>query len=143
MLARDKFASHGIGVNSPQLNLAVMMRRKDDLVGKLTDGIAYLFKKNGIQHIRGAARLAGRDPSGFWGVEIDAGAGTIPAGEQQDPSQRPAPIRLTAQRVLLATGSEATTLPGVPFDGQVVVSAREALGFDSVPEHLVVAGEDS
>src|SRR5690242_10441590 len=46
--ARDKFSLHGIGIESPSLDLGIMMRRKDDVVKKLTDGIVYLFKKNGI-----------------------------------------------------------------------------------------------
>ena len=47
---------------------------------------------------------------------------------------------LTGKRVLLATGSRAVELPFLPFDGERVVSAREALSFAAVPEHLVVIG---
>jgi dihydrolipoamide dehydrogenase len=47
---------------------------------------------------------------------------------------------LIAPKVLLATGSEAIAVPQIPFDGELVVSAKEALGFDRVPEHLVVVG---
>src|SRR5207247_3697588 len=47
---------------------------------------------------------------------------------------------LEAKWVLLATGSEPVQLPGLPFDGQSIVSSTEALCFDKVPEHLVVIG---
>ena len=132
-LARDKFALHGIGIDPPRLNLDVMMRRKDDVVKKLTDGIAYLFKKNGIEHINAAARVAGRNADGLHQVEVIPAA--VPTATET--SQR---MILVAARVLLATGSEAATLPGIPFDGQTVVSAREALSFDRLPERLVIAG---
>src|ERR1700694_1541739 len=56
--ARDKFASHGIEIEPPGLNLAKMLARKDDVVKKLTDGVAFLFKKNNIAWVRGTARLA-------------------------------------------------------------------------------------
>ncbi|GLI37245.1 dihydrolipoyl dehydrogenase [Geobacter hydrogenophilus] len=123
-LARDRFAGHGIAIDPPRLDLARMMARKDDVVKKLTDGVAFLFKKNKIARVQGTARLTGaRD--GAHGVEVSASEGT-----QQ----------LRGKRVLLATGSEAAVIPFMPFDGELVVSAREALSFDRVPEHLLVVG---
>ncbi len=120
-LARDKFALHGIEIEPPRLNLAVMQARKEGVVKRLTDGIAYLFKKHKITIVQGEATLAGADSAGLHGVLVN---------DQQ----------LGAHRVLLATGSQPIALPGIPFDGQLVVSAREALCFSSVPEHLVVVG---
>ncbi|WP_243373227.1 dihydrolipoyl dehydrogenase [Geotalea sp. SG265] len=122
-LARDKFALHGIGVGSPTLDLAKMMARKDDVVKKLTDGIAFLFKKNLITRMRGTAKL-GKAESG--------GRQVVVSGEDSQ--------TVTGKNILLATGSEAVQLPGLPFDGETVVSAREALSFPSVPEHLLVVG---
>jgi dihydrolipoamide dehydrogenase len=130
--ARDRFPVHGIGIDPPRLDLAAMLRRKDDVVKKNTEGIAYLFKKNGIAWIGGAARLAGRDVDGKHQVQMTP----LAAGE----GNAAAPLLLSAPRVILATGSEAVALPDIPFDGQAVVSAREALCFDRLPEHLVVAG---
>lgn len=123
-LARDRFAGHGIEIAPPQLNLARMLARKNDVVKKLTDGIAFLFKKNGIAWVKGTARLAGSRDDG-WLVEV-----TTPDGGQT----------LHGRRVLLATGSEAMPIPNLPFDGELVVSAREALSFDRLPEHLLVVG---
>ena len=60
-LARDRFAGHGIMVEPPRLDLARMMARKDDVVRKLTDGVAFLFKKNKVTLFTGAARLAGKE----------------------------------------------------------------------------------
>ncbi|RNC73241.1 MAG: dihydrolipoyl dehydrogenase [Desulfuromonadales bacterium] len=131
-LARDKFVGHGIEIEPPKLNLARMMARKDDVVKKLTDGVAFLFKKNGITWVKGTARLAGMQGDAH-GVEValgDRGAGT---GDQERQMLR-------GKRVLLVTGSEAAPVPGLTFDGELVVSAREALSFDRVPEHLLVVG---
>lgn len=125
-LARDKFARHGIDIEPPRLNLTTMLARKDEVVKRLTDGVAYLFKKNKISLLSGNALLHGATNDGLQKVAITSAA--IPAQI------------ITAQRVLLATGSEAVTLSAVPLDGDLVVSAKEALCFDRVPEHLVVVG---
>lgn len=135
-VARDKFALHGIAIDPPRLDLDAMLLRKDDVVRKLTDGIAYLFKKNGIQWIRGTAILKGKNAEGVQQVEV----APLAEGQQSLLDAPPEALLLTAPRILLATGSEAAGLPGIPFDGQVVVSAREALSFDRLPEHLIVAG---
>lgn len=124
--ARDRFLNHGIEVEPPRLNLGQMLKRKDGVVKKLTDGIAFLFKKNKITLLTGAATLRGLDGSGRQQVQV-----ARENGETET---------VGAARVLLATGSEAVPLPGIPFDGSLVVSAREALAFDRVPEHLVVVG---
>lgn len=125
--ARDKFATHGIEIEPPRLNLAAMLSRKDLVVKRLTDGIAYLFKKNKIVIHTGVAELKGKDGAGLHQVEVSS-------------QGAPGPQLLTASRVLLATGSEPVPLPSIPFDGEMVVSSKEALSFNQVPEHLVVAG---
>ncbi|BCG45962.1 Dihydrolipoamide dehydrogenase of 2-oxoglutarate dehydrogenase [Citrifermentans bremense] len=121
-LAGHRFSAHGIEVAPPTLNLGQMMARKDDVVKKLTDGIAFLFKKNKIKSVNGTARLAGSDAAGVHKIEVQGGE------------------EIRAKKVLLATGSDPVQLPSLPFDWESVVSAREALSFDKVPEHLLVVG---
>ena len=123
-LARDRFSLHGIDIEPPKLDLKRMMARKDDVVKKLTDGVAFLFKKNKITRFQGSAKLAGKSGDDHR-IEVRGN------GEPQI---------LTSKRVLLATGSLAVDVPAFPFDGETVVSARDALSFDSVPEHLLVVG---
>ncbi|WP_129127167.1 dihydrolipoyl dehydrogenase [Geomonas oryzae] len=122
-LALHRFAGHGIEVQPPVLNLSRMMARKEDVVKKLTDGIAYLFKKNGITSFLGTATMLAPE-SGTHRVEVKGEQNTIISGK----------------KVIIATGSDAVQLPFLPFDGEGVVSAREALSFTSVPEHLLVVG---
>jgi dihydrolipoamide dehydrogenase len=125
-LARDKFARHGIDIEPPRLNLATMLARKDEVVKRLTDGVAYLFKKHKITLLTGSAFLNGATNDGLQQVTVNLEGSSVQL--------------IAAQRVLLATGSEAVTLPALPFDGNLVVSAKEALCFGRVPEHLVVVG---
>jgi len=127
-LARDKFTGHGIDIAPPSLNLARMMARKDDVVKKLTDGIAFLFKKNRITRFQGTAKLGGARKDGMQVVEV------------LTPAMPAIPQLVNGRRVLLATGSQAVEVPAFPFDGETVVSAREALTFGAVPEHLLVVG---
>ncbi|TSK06693.1 MAG: dihydrolipoyl dehydrogenase [Geobacter sp.] len=122
-LALHRFAGHGIEVQPPTLNLARMMARKEDVVKKLTDGIAYLFKKNGITSFLGTATMLAPE-NGMNRVEVKGEQNTVISGK----------------KVIIATGSDAVQLPSLPFDGEGVVSAREALSFTSVPEHLLVVG---
>jgi dihydrolipoamide dehydrogenase len=120
--ARTHFAHHGIKAGNLALDLPAMLARKDRVVKGLTDGVAFLFKKNKIVSIRGTARLAG------------SGAVSV-TGEGSEGERR-----VEAKAILLATGSEPTPLPSLPFDGRHIVSSTEALVFDKVPQHLIVVG---
>jgi len=117
-------AEHGIEVSGAKLNLAQMMARKDGIINKLTGGISALFKKNGITHISGTATLAGQKGD-LQGVSV---------------ANNKTNQQLMAQTVLLATGSEAIALPHLPFDGDTVINARDALSLSEVPERLLVVG---
>ena len=123
--ARDKFAGHGILVEPPTLDLDKMMTRKQEIITRLTRGIASLFKKHRITLVTGTGRLGTPPPDGPREV-VAATAG----GEQT----------LRGQRVLLATGSVAIDIPSLPQDGKQVGQARDALDYDAVPKHLVVIG---
>lgn len=124
-MARDKFAGHGIMVDPPRLDVSVMQARKGDVVKKLTDGIAYLFKKNRVQVINGTGRLLRPVAGQPHCVQVTAksGVGTV-----------------KGSRVLLATGGVPVEVPTLPFDGKLIVSSKEALEFPAVPEHLIVVG---
>jgi dihydrolipoamide dehydrogenase len=120
-LAQSRFAHHGIEVGKLGLDLPKMLKRKDQVVKSLTDGVAYLFKKNKITPYTGSGRLTG-------------------PGKVQVRPERGSAVDLEAKHILLATGSESVELKGLPFDGKHVVSSTEALTFEKVPEHLIVVG---
>jgi dihydrolipoamide dehydrogenase len=122
--ARHGLGRHGVQVGEVQLDLAALLARKDKVVKGLTDGVAYLMKKNKVAVYAGTGRLAGAG-------EGD-GHRVLVKGARDD--------TLQAKAILLATGSEPTGLPSLPFDGAHVVSSTEALAFDRVPQHLIVVG---
>jgi dihydrolipoamide dehydrogenase len=102
--ARTRLAAHGVGVGEVSLDLAVMMRRKEQVVEGLTSGVAGLFKKSQITRRHGTARIAARDRVAIEGPD----AGTV-----------------IASRILIATGSGPATLPGFELDGVRIVSSEE------------------
>src|SRR5262245_33824664 len=110
---------HGVKVGEVALDLATMMARKDKVVKGLTQGVAGLFKKNKITWVPGTGRIerAGR-------VTVSGATATT----------------IDTARILIASGSEPTPLPSLPFDGRRVVSSTEALTFDAVPKQLLVVG---
>ncbi|MFO0951826.1 MAG: dihydrolipoyl dehydrogenase [Isosphaeraceae bacterium] len=120
-LAAERFGKHGIKVGSLGLDVPAMLKRKDEVVKGLTDGVRFLFRKNKIEWPQGAATLT---------------SPTTVSVKQADGSTR----ELEAGHILLATGSAPINLPFMPFDGRAVVSSTEALCFESVPKHLVVVG---
>jgi dihydrolipoamide dehydrogenase len=118
--AQHSFANHGIVV-SPKLDLKAMLARKSKIVGDLTKGIEFLFKKNKVDYIKGRGH-------------IDA-PGTVSVTEGDDKGKT-----LSTKNILIATGSESTPLPGIEVDEKSIVTSTGALEFEAVPKHLVVIG---
>jgi len=118
--AKEKFSRHGIRLPQVELDLATMLRRKEQVVNTLTKGVDFLFKKNKVTRYTGRGRL-----SGIGQVVVRSGAEEI---------------TLKAKNILLATGSKPTNLPGIELDGSRIGTSTEALSYDSVPKHLVVIG---
>jgi dihydrolipoamide dehydrogenase len=119
-LAVKDFAGLGIDVEA-KLNLPAMMRQKSESVGQLTKGIEFLFKKNKVDWIKGAGRLAGPGR-----VEVTAADGTLST--------------LETKAIVIATGSEPAPLAGVSVDQGRIVDSTGALDLPEVPKHLVVIG---
>lgn len=117
--AKHHLAEHGVKIGKVGLDLDTMLARKDNVVDGLTKGIAFLFKKNKIDQITGAARITASDT-----VEVSD----------------PASVTLKTKRILIATGSESAPLPGVDIDEERIVTSTGALSLSKVPGHLVVVG---
>jgi dihydrolipoamide dehydrogenase len=116
---------HGIRVSGATFDLAKMMGRKNAIVGKMTKGIEYLFKKNKVTWLKGHAKLVGKGQNG-WQLDVTDADGRSEAAE--------------AQHVVIATGSKARHLPNVPVDNVTVCDNIGALAFDEVPKRLGVIG---
>ena len=121
--ARDHLGDHGVSFEGLSFDLPTMLARKDKVVGDLTKGIAFLFRKNGIDGITGRARIVrpGR-------IEVDPVDGT------EEPKV------LECDRILIATGSEPAELDGLAVDETGILSSTGALDLRAVPGHLVVVG---
>lgn len=119
--ARHALAKHGVVVGEVKLDLAKMIARKADVVRQNTAGVAYLFKKHKIDHLAGAGRIAAADT-----VEV-----TAADGKKQT---------VKGKRILIATGSVPSTVPGLPFDGRHVISSTEALELTELPKRMVLVG---
>ena len=118
--AKAGFDQHGIVTSSVELDLEKMLKRKDRVVKSLTTGVAGLIKKNKITRYTGHARFTGASKLV---VENSDGA-----------------EELEGKHIIIATGSEVATLPGVELDGDRIGSSTEALSYPEVPKHLVVIG---
>jgi dihydrolipoamide dehydrogenase len=124
--AAHGLAPLGVIVDPPRLDLAAMMKHKDDTVGANVTGVAFLFRKNKIDALRGVGRLAGRGK-----VEV-----TGPDGATQT---------LETKNIVIATGSAVAPLRDasgaeIPVDEKVIVSSTGALTLEKVPERLVIVG---
>jgi len=119
--ARHSAGTHGVKLGGVELDLGVMLRRKDEVVGQNTRGIEFLFKKNKITWAKGRGTLAAGN---VVGVQDPAGSSTS----------------YQAANVIIATGSVPIELPFLKFDEERVLSNVGALRIPQVPKHLIVIG---
>jgi dihydrolipoamide dehydrogenase len=127
--AKHAAAAHGIGVGQLSLDLATMLKRKDDVVGQNTRGIEFLFKKNKIAWAKGRGTLKA-------GNIVDVSAGGGAAG----PPPAETIASYEAKHVIIATGSVPIELPFLKYDEERILSNVGALRIPTVPEHLIVIG---
>jgi dihydrolipoamide dehydrogenase len=121
--AGHHFADHGIGLKDLSIDVAKMLARKDQVVKQNNDGILYLFKKNKVSFFHGRGSFV-RAVEGGWEVAV--------AGVAQE--------LLVGRQVVVATGSNARALPGVPFDEERILSNDGALRVGAVPKTLGLIG---
>jgi dihydrolipoamide dehydrogenase len=115
------FERMGIRLGKPKLDLAGMMKFKDEGVEGNVKGVAYLFKKNKIESFEGMGRIAAAGK-----VEVTAAGGKVE--------------RLEGNAIVIATGSDVARLPGIEIDEKRIVSSTGALTLAKVPERLLVVG---
>lgn len=117
--AEHTFKTHGIDINKPKVNLKQMIGRKADVVKQNVEGIDYLMKKNKIDVFHGMGSFIDKNT-----IQID--------GKKKE--------KITAEKVIIATGSKPTSLPFIKLDKDRVITSTEALELKEVPKHLLVIG---
>jgi len=119
--AQTEFDSLGIETKNIKLNLLKMMNNKKKTVQDLTKGIEFLFKKNKITHIKGKGSISARDTV------------AVTSKSKKKTSYK-------TKNIVIATGSEPTSLPEINIDEKIIVSSTGALSFEEVPKKLIVIG---
>jgi dihydrolipoamide dehydrogenase len=109
-------AAFGVKVGKVELDLAAMMAHKDKVVDANVKGVEFLFKKNKVEWVKGAARIAG--------------PGKVAVGDRV----------LETRAIVIATGSEVAPLRGIPIDETRIVSSTGALELTAVPTAMAVIG---
>ena len=117
---RDHSAEWGISFDNMKVDFNKIVSRSRALADKLSKGIAFLFKKYGVQHEMGVGQLLGPHKVKYTGKD----------GSKE----------YTAENIVIATGARARSLPGADFDGKQIISSREAMILQQLPKRLAVIG---
>ena len=114
--AHENIEKMGIMGAKPTVEWAKMLGYKDDVIGQNTKGVEFLFKKNKVTWLKG------------WGSIPEAGK--VKVGDEVH----------SAKNIVIATGSESSSLPGVTVDEETIVTSTGALTLKSIPKSMVVIG---
>jgi dihydrolipoamide dehydrogenase len=123
--ASHKFAEMGIKVGDPAVDLATMLKYKQQAVDVNVKGVDYLFRKNKIEAFHGAARIAAPGK-----VEVT----------NADSKAQSARQVLETKAIVIATGSDVARLNGIDIDEKRIVSSTGALELPAVPKKLLIVG---
>lgn len=119
--AMHSFPSHGVKFSQVEVDLPAMMAQKDKAVSNLTRGIEGLFKKNKVNYVKGFGKFV--SPTEV-AVDTPEGENTVVKGKN----------------IIIATGSDVKSLPGITIDEKKIVSSTGALALSDIPKKLVVIG---
>jgi len=119
--ATSGLAVHGVRIDKVELDLAAMMAHKNKVVSDNVNGVAFLFRKNKVEWVKGTATV--KSASRVDVALADGGART-----------------LACKNVVIATGSDVMALPGITIDEKTILSSTGALALPQVPASMVVIG---
>ena len=111
----------GLRFDNFRADYGVAVRRSRQVVDRMTRGVGFLLRKNGVAHIAGTARLAGANAVAV----TDAAGGTT---------------LVRARNIVIATGARPRSIPPLPVDGQRIITSREAIVADEVPGSIAIVG---
>ena len=109
---------YGISVGEVSYDYGKAIDRSRQVVRRLTGGVGSLLRKNGVEHISGYATLRGANSIAIDGAER----------------------AISAENIIIATGARARQIPGIPVDGETVLTSREAIVLPEVPQRVVIVG---
>jgi len=113
----QKAKKFGVNVGEVDVDFPAVIQRSRQVAGALSKGVDFLMKKNEIEVIAGTAKLLGGGK-----IQVD--------GSQE----------ISAEHIIIATGARPRPMPGAPFDGETIISSKEAMSLESIPEKLVIVG---
>jgi len=120
-ILRKRGREFGFSFDNLVLDYGKAVKRSRQVSGRLTRGVGFLMKKNGIDVYMGTAKLAAKDR-----VTVELEDGSV--------------VELGAKNIIIATGASPMTIPGVDIDGEKVLSYREAILQEKLPESVVIIG---
>lgn len=120
---QHQYPQHGINVENASIDIATVMKRKDDIVKKLTAGVSSLFLKNKVDWLKGAGKLLSNN--------------TVEITDFEDEQKK---TQLSASHIIIAVGSVPADLEAAPYDDDRIVDSTGALSFSDVPGRLGVIG---
>ncbi|TLX96697.1 MAG: dihydrolipoyl dehydrogenase [Thaumarchaeota archaeon] len=110
----------GLRFDGARIDFAALQKWKSEVISKLVSGIEALCKGNGVEVVMGGAEVGGRES-----VFVSSKDGLE---------------EVRTKKIVIATGTRPAELPGIAFDGRVVISSKEALELTSAPDELLVVG---
>ena len=119
--AHKHFSTHGIKLEKLEADMPQMIKRKNDVVSKTCDGVKFLMKKNKIDTYYGHGSF--KDAKTV-SIALNEGGESV----------------ITGDKVIIATGSKPSTIPGVVIDKKRIITSTEALNLTEVPKHMIVIG---
>lgn len=119
--AKHNFEAHGIEVKGLKVNLSQMVKRKAEVVTKTTEGITYLMRKNKIEVFYGHGSFVNKNT-----IKVTA----------EDKSEK----NIEGEKIIIATGSKPSSLPGVEIDKKRIITSTEALEITELPKSMIVIG---
>ena len=117
--AGHTFKAHGIDIKELEVNLPQMIERKNGVVKITCDGIDFLMKKNKIDVYKGLGSFVNKNT-----IKV--------SGETEQ--------QIETDKVIIATGSKPSTLPGLTTDKDRIITSTEALNMKEIPKHLIIIG---
>ena len=115
------FTEHGIDIKAPKVNIKQMIERKRGVVKMTVEGINFLMKKNKITVYTGHGTFENKTT-----IQIKKDDGSVE--------------KIEASKIIIATGSKPSSLPGIDIDKKRVITSTEALELTEVPKHLIIIG---